>query len=250
MNSDFFCKFFTGKISKRLRVPVLFFLIVFSGILISKADSAIIEGRIYSWESFEPVNKCVVTINSTPAQKIVAVNGGYSFNVPPGVYRIEVICYTYQNLYATEIVEVTKNGTFQIDILAQPPLEDLNINITELNFSVDDKSKDFGNMRSSTEMNYFYFAFFFIVLSAGIGIYHHFTRKKRSLTLDEKVLPEDLNEIIEIIRKEGGRITQKELKKRTGYSDAKISLMIADLEKRGKVEKIKKGRGNIIFLKE
>ncbi len=63
-------------------------------------------------------------------------------------------------------------------------------------------------------------------------------------------MPEDLRRAVEIIKKEGGRITQKELRKRLGYSEAKVSLIIADLERRGIVEKVKKGRGNIIFLKE
>ena len=33
-------------------------------------------------------------------------------------------------------------------------------------------------------------------------------------------------------------------------SEAKISLMIAELEHKGLVEKIKKGRGNIVVLKK
>ena len=68
--------------------------------------------------------------------------------------------------------------------------------------------------------------------------------------IDISELPDDLGEVISIIKKEGERITQKELRKRLGYSDAKMSLIIADLERRGLVEKIKKGRGNIIFLKQ
>ncbi len=66
---------------------------------------------------------------------------------------------------------------------------------------------------------------------------------------EEYDLPEDLAEVVELIRKEGGRITQKELRKKLGYSEAKMSLIIADLERRGIVEKVKKGRGNIIFLR-
>jgi len=63
-------------------------------------------------------------------------------------------------------------------------------------------------------------------------------------------LPDDLKLVMDIIESKDGRITQKELRKRTGYSEAKMSLAIADLERRGLVEKVKKGRGNIIFLKE
>lgn len=55
--------------------------------------------------------------------------------------------------------------------------------------------------------------------------------------------------IIEIIKEEGGRTTQKYIRKRIPFSEAKISLAITDLESKGKLQKIKKGRGNIIILK-
>ena len=53
-----------------------------------------------------------------------------------------------------------------------------------------------------------------------------------------------------MIRKEGGRATQKDIRKQIPLSEAKISLMLAELEHKGVVEKIKKGRGNIIILKK
>jgi len=49
--------------------------------------------------------------------------------------------------------------------------------------------------------------------------------------------------------KEHKRITQKEIRKEVPLSEAKISLIISEMEHRGIIEKIKKGRGNIIVLK-
>uniref|UniRef100_UPI00351C04E6 helix-turn-helix transcriptional regulator n=1 Tax=Methanomethylovorans sp. TaxID=2758717 RepID=UPI00351C04E6 len=63
-------------------------------------------------------------------------------------------------------------------------------------------------------------------------------------------IPADLEEILDILRSQGGRITQKDLRKRLRYSEGKVSLMLLDLEKRGKIQKFKKGRGNILFLVE
>ena len=54
---------------------------------------------------------------------------------------------------------------------------------------------------------------------------------------------------VEKIREAGGRINQLELRQQLPYSEAKVSLMLADLESRGLIRKIKKGRGNIIILK-
>jgi uncharacterized membrane protein len=65
----------------------------------------------------------------------------------------------------------------------------------------------------------------------------------------QDVADADLQKVIEIIRKEGGRTTQKELRKQIPLSEAKISLMISELEHKRIVQKVKKGRGNIIILK-
>lgn len=66
---------------------------------------------------------------------------------------------------------------------------------------------------------------------------------------DEPV-PADLQEIIDILKSQGGRMTQKDMRKRLKYSEGKVSLMLLDLEKRGKIQKFKKGRGNVLFLVE
>ena len=63
-------------------------------------------------------------------------------------------------------------------------------------------------------------------------------------------LPDDLNQVLNVIRESGGRINQVELRQKLPYSEAKVSLMISDLEDRGLVRKIQKGRGNIIVLTE
>ncbi len=61
-------------------------------------------------------------------------------------------------------------------------------------------------------------------------------------------LPEDLKELLDLVRASGNRITQRELRKKSPYSESKVSLMLSDLEERGLVEKFKRGRGNIIRI--
>jgi len=61
-------------------------------------------------------------------------------------------------------------------------------------------------------------------------------------------LPEDLKELLNLIRNNGNRITQRELRKKSPYSESKVSLMLSDLEERGLIEKFKRGRGNIIRI--
>ena len=61
---------------------------------------------------------------------------------------------------------------------------------------------------------------------------------------------DDKIKIINIIRRHGNRTTQKDIRKEISFSEAKVSLVIAELEHEGMVKKIKKGRGNIIILNE
>lgn len=74
-----------------------------------------------------------------------------------------------------------------------------------------------------------------------------------STTLDsipKGPMPADLQEILDIIRAQGGRMTQKDLRSKLKYSEGKVSLMLFDLEKRGMIQKFKRGRGNVILLVE
>jgi uncharacterized membrane protein len=67
-------------------------------------------------------------------------------------------------------------------------------------------------------------------------------------TVRDLLLPEDCRQVLAIIEKNDGRITQLDLRKALPYSEAKVSLIVSDLESRGLVKKIKKGRGNVLIL--
>lgn len=76
--------------------------------------------------------------------------------------------------------------------------------------------------------------------------------KKKKIAEKQSISEESqenyLEEVLKIIEEEDGRTTQKEIRKKIPLSEAKISLLIAELEHKGKIKKIKKGRGNIIIL--
>ena len=71
-------------------------------------------------------------------------------------------------------------------------------------------------------------------------------KKQKEESLDKYAL-----EVLDILKKSGNRLTQKELREKiSSIGEAKISLILNELEAAGKIKKIKKGRGNIIILKE
>ncbi len=225
---------------KALRIVLVICLTL---ILIFPTRAAVITGKVYSWDTFEPLKKCIVVINTTPEQRIIAINGSYYFQVQPGTYILEVFYPGDPPLYANETIVVKTNGTYRIDILAQPVIEEVNLSVPELNFEIDEKAR----------WNNILIPIFLVSSLAIFGVYYYISKRRKKdeeTRREEESLPDDLKEILEIIRRHDGRITQKELRKITGFSEAKMSLMIADLERRGLVERVKKGRGNIIFLKE
>ena len=66
--------------------------------------------------------------------------------------------------------------------------------------------------------------------------------------LKKHLLPIDLLEVMDVIRGHKGRITQKDLRSRLGYSEVKVSLLLSEMEKRGLIKKLKNGRENIVIL--
>jgi len=56
--------------------------------------------------------------------------------------------------------------------------------------------------------------------------------------------------VVDALKRCGNRLTQKELREKVTFGEAKTSLVVAELEEAGIVKKIKQGRGNIIVLKK
>lgn len=73
-------------------------------------------------------------------------------------------------------------------------------------------------------------------------------QQPQGIHIYDPMLPPDCRDVITIIEKNGGRITQLDLRKLLPYSEAKVSLIVSDLENRGIIKKIKKGRGNVLIL--
>ena len=205
-------------------------------LLTYSSSAAVIEGKVYSWETFEPLSNVIVEINTTPEQKILSKDGSYSFNVSPGSYRIAAKYYENGILVmeASENITVVSDGVYRIDILLTPVIEMEEVNFENITF-------EDVNGEETSYLPYILVAFL-LLIPASIYLVKRGSKRED--------LPEDLRRVVEVIRSSGGRITQKELREVLGVSEAKLSLMLSDLERRGIIEKYKKGRGNVIFLKE
>ena len=240
-----------------------FFIFLLICFLIGYGQAAEVHGVIYTWSDFEnPLTNAIIEINSIPAQSKVATNGTYSFDdLQPGNYTIKAKSYRNNILeYSAEqeVQIVDRGGNFNIDILLFPPTDPNIEYLGDMNLTAD---IDLNNGESLD--TYLLVAAILIILCSALFF---LWMKKKKITSDgqviydppvqqpgkipdipEKEIPEDLQNLYTLIMKKGGRVTQKELRGEMKCSEAKVSLMLDDLEDRGYIKKIRKGRSNIII---
>ena len=234
------------------------------------AGTATIHGAVYEWYTFQPMENAVIEVNSTPPQSIVARYGLYSFNLAPGSYLITAKYYQNNTLtsFAEETITITDDGDYVLDLLLFPSYDEEIVNETELSEITEDFEEDSKTIEEGTDSNLFYFIaliMLFVIIRFSIYAYKKRSSENEEIipeidastpeelnqTIETKTtapLPADLLEVMDIIKANDGRITQKELRSKLKYSEAKVSLMVSDLEQRGLIEKFKKGRGNIIRI--
>lgn len=218
----------------------LLLLLVFL-ILIESCLAATIHGTIYD-ENLDVIKNAVVEVDSTPNQRFVAKDGTYSFTLPEGSY---IITTKYNDYVAEEKVTIEKEGDYVLDLFLFPSFEDED----ELMGGIEEISIEDEYFEEGKKIKTSYLISGLIILLV-LGVIFYFLKPKKP---EIKSGIEDIDETkkyLDFIKKQGGRTTQKEIRKHFPMSEAKISLVITELEHRGKVEKIRKGRSNIIILKK
>jgi uncharacterized membrane protein len=247
---------------KKLTISATLFIVIFSTVASTGAQENVtrVHGTVYDWFTLEPLKNCIVEVNTVPKQVDVTENGEYSFKLPPGKYIITANFFRGKVLlyHAEENLTIPgTGGDFVLDLIAFPAFDENEMPLFE-NLIHEFETQDRGT-------NWIFLA---IGIAAAViiivGIYYvKMASKKKPAKVEVAKeaakepapvrvigLPSDLQEIVDKIRKSGGRMNQLELRKMLPYSEAKVSLMVADLEDRGLIRKIKKGRGNILILKE
>ena len=213
-----------------------FMLLMFA----TMVSAATIYGTIYDY-SLDKAKDARVEINTEPKQFYISKNGSYAFNVPNGEYAIEAKHYIGSLLKASaaENITIKDNGVYVLDLVLFPAIDDEEL---EEDIGINDP---FEERKLNTTI-----ILALIMIIIVFFVVYYAKSKSKAKGKDKKQEDYDLEKVIKILKEEGGRATQKEIRKEVPLSEAKISLMIAELEHKGIVEKIKKGRGNIIILKK
>ncbi|MEA3378465.1 MAG: winged helix-turn-helix transcriptional regulator [Nanoarchaeota archaeon] len=211
-------------------------------LLLPFAAAGTIGGHMYDFE-LNSLENVKVSINTIPQQVMVANEGYYSFNVPKGDYiiRAEYFDEGMIKFFSEETFSIIDEGQYVLDLILMRDIED-EMGLFEENENIKIDTDIYSNGFSS----YWYLGLIVLLLGA-LFLGFRFFKLKYPVKIEDE-FDDDLKKVLAIIKKEDGRITQKEIRKRLGVSEAKISLMITELEHKEKVQRIKKGRGNVIIL--
>lgn len=227
-----------------------FITIIVLLLTINIAYAATVHGNIYDIYLDKKTNT-IVTINTVPKQNYISKDGYYEFKVSIGKYEIIAEYYEYNELKssAKEEISIKDEGNYTVDLILFPSFEEEDQLIEEtsqirLETTTTDKL-----IRITYFIIYGVFAISALGLIGGF-VYYYRKARKRKEKKKEEIAPEASDKVIEFIKSQDGRTTQKEIRKNFDLSEAKISLIISELENKGKIKKIKKGRGNIIILEK
>ncbi len=240
-------------------------------LLASAAQAATITGTVYDF-GLSPVPQALVIAEGPVKQQVIADDAAYGLDVPAGSYLIRAQQWERGRVIALaeENITVPAAGTYRLDLIVFPLFEEEELMETEI--PVDDM------LTEAAERPIFPYVVLAALAIAGAGITAAIILRKgkkhapeaeeaapeartgtkaggkpdgtetEGKTAGSATLPADLQQVVDFIAAEGGRTTQKELRKQFPLSEAKISLMLADLEQRGVIRKIKKGRGNVVVM--
>ena len=210
-------------------------------LLINSCYAAKLHGTIYDI-SLEKVSNVMVEVNSSPTQRVISKEGNYEFEIPIGSYKITTkqVKGNITLASAEEIIFIIDDGSYVLDLFLFPSLEEEESLLNETNLTIDDE------YFKTTNYLLIIVVLLLIILIAMLSILYFRSKKKQPIVVEGA---EDIQRVISIIKSQGGRTTQKEIRKHMPLSEAKVSLLISELESKGIIEKIKKGRGNIIILK-
>ncbi|MBM3199358.1 hypothetical protein FJZ53_00355 [Candidatus Woesearchaeota archaeon] len=215
-------------------------------VLVDSCLAATIHGTVYD-EGLNVVENVVVELNSTPIQRQVSKDGTYKFTVPEGYYTLTV---KYNGQSAKESFTISQDGDYVLDLFLFSSFEEEDELVKDSN-SLTLEEEYFKENGTSTAAIMIVIA---LIAFSG-GLFYYLKTRKPTIKvgiedIKEESNDEDLQKCLEFIKKQGGRTTQKDIRKNFPMSEAKISLIITELEHNGKLQKIRKGRSNVIILKK
>ena len=207
-------------------------------------SAAKISGAVYDLD-LDKIQDVIVEINTKPKQQYVAKNSTYLFSVPFGEYVLSAKKYSDGTLVssAQENLTVKDERGYVLDLILFPSFAEEEEILAETDFDIETGLVSESPHPAVIALVLLAIAAFFLILRMRGNL---IIQRRKEIEKEEMEI--ELDKVIDFIKKEGGRTTQKQIRKYFPQSEAKISLILTELEDKGTIKKIKKGRGNIIIL--
>ena len=216
--------------------------------------AATLEGTIYD-SNLEITGDVLVQINSD--QKYLSKDVSFTFELEPGTYTIKA---TKALTSTSEQVTINSNQKVIFDIFLLGDFQDEDEIWQDANENLITVEEDTFNWKLYVAIALFIFLFVRLIKArkryGPLKIFRNKQKEEQKKSINEhkqdlEKEPQLTQKAIDIIKKHHGRINQKQLRKEMNYlSEAKVSLIVTQLEHEQKLEKIKKGRGNVLILKD
>jgi len=261
--------------TKYRNLPVFLCLIT---LLSSTVFSAFVEGVIYD-DSISPIKGALVKAEkdtSLYSQIVTNTSGAYSFSLPEGTYTITAsVRLGAQELQTSILLNLSTEDTIVVDLLLMP---DLGADLPDIISPTDDL--DFpelvepGSKSSGITLDTNFIVLALILMAALLlAIYYVWKRQTEGQAKheqDTKRHSEEIKKEIDELKKiretpplgkfltdeekiyqmvqRMGEVPQKHIVTETGFSKAKVTMLLKKLEKIGKIKRTSTGREKIIKI--
>lgn len=198
-------------------------------ILLSVSHAAYVYGDVYQM-NLEKLNKTVIRVEGPFSYQLVTNKTNYSIFLSDGEYRISASTFDETGkliFYTDEKVNVGSNDQ-KVDLVLRPT-----------------NTFDYSSYLIFLAIMSIVFIWANKNLVPRSGATKEFNHEKP--LVDGKLeLDDETKAVLHMLDGFEGRATQKELKEALNFSDAKLSLILTELEHFGHIKKFKRGRANII----
>ena len=199
-----------------MRFRIFAFMVLLSILLINITNAATIHGSIYD-SSLIKIEGAVVEVNTEPKQRIVAFNGEYNFNVPKGNYKISA-AYLGEDLVTlsgSEDIKVSYDGDFILDLFLLPDLSEISdINDDPTEIYEEDGTINYVLISVLSVIGFLVlFYLFFPKRFRKIEMEFKDEEEKDAKSPESTDIDDDAKKVIEVLKKEDGRMNQKDLRK-------------------------------------
>lgn len=206
-------------------------------------------GDIYEGDNLTKIDQVLLKIEGGANTQFLT-SKNYSINIPNGTYKITATHFRDGKIDYITKEEINFDGGERKFDLVLIPVELYQLTPVTNESNNQPTPKPVEEKQPNNELIYLAVGGV-LLIAAGIiwKLKNKSPRGQANADIENNTpLNKELREMINIINENSGTMYQKELREILNYSEAKMSISISELEKRGQIKRVRKGRDNLISI--